>query len=453
MKAELKRSIERELARRHLKRLCEIERPEWDWEAPHIRHLISAIDSDEPNIIIEFPIRHGKSETVTKRGAAQALLNSGRQVVIACHTQALANKFSRATRQIVGRFLDLKGEKSSVEEWWTPIESSLRAVGAGGAVIGEGFHDLFIDDPVKSREDAESEVMREKVWEWFTQDLWGRRQPGARVRIIMSRWHEDDLVGRIQESDFADEFKVVHVPAIAEENDPLGRQEGEALWPAQWPLEELAKNRTIMGEYAFHAQYQQRPSAKEGAMFYPDNILEEESAPDDIHYCRGWDFAATPGAGDFTEGWKMGGPDKHGLYHIVHAVWGQWDASEVERRLEEAAIEDGREVTIAIPQDPGQAGKSQIRTLTKLLDGYPVRWRPMSGAKEVRAQAFASAVNSGRVRVVKGPWVDRMKRQLRAFPMGVNDDIVDALVEAYEILSKSSGGKSKKKGKGGVPLI
>jgi predicted phage terminase large subunit-like protein len=443
----LKNQIEAELAKRHFEDMCRLERPRWDWEAPHIRLLMDVVQRPGWHII-EFPVRHGKSETATIRAAAWDAIN-GHNVLIACHTQELAETFSLRAQNIARNFGYLSKGKHAVKEWHTTTGGTVTAAGARGAVIGRGFTRIRIDDPLKSREEAESETIRNKVYEWFTQDVWTRQEPGCQGTITMSRWNEADLSGELQSGDLAELFTVLHAPAIATmDDDPLGRAIGEVMWPERWPLEILEQRKLVMGEYAFQAQYQQSPVGKEGAIFSPVEMLEVSETPEGLPTVRAWDFAATRDAGDYTEGWRMCGPDSAGVYYIEHGVSGRWDAAEVDRMFVETALLDGKDVVVRIPQDPGQAGKDQARRRAGLLDGWPVVWRTISSSKEARvtrSQGFASAVNGGRVRIVRSPRAQRVKSQLQAFPRGQHDDIVDALTDAYDHLSTTAATPTRPK--------
>jgi len=218
-------------------------------------------------LMIFMPPRHGKSEQTTVRYPVWRLeRNPQLQVIIAAYNQFFANKFSRKARRIAARRMVLAGDRNAVEEWETQAGGGLRVVGVGGGVTGQGADLCIIDDPVKNREEAESPVYREKVWDWYTDDLYTRLEPGAAVVLIQTRWHVDDLAGRILKSDDAPNWTVINLPAEAEDGDPLGREVGEALCPERYDKAALADIRRVL-QSAYAALYQQRPVPAEGAVF------------------------------------------------------------------------------------------------------------------------------------------------------------------------------------------
>jgi len=155
-------------------------------------------------------------------------------VVIGSYGQDLANNFNRKARRIAEQRFEMSHERKAAAEWSTSAGGGMKAVGVGAGVTGHGAHLIVIDDPVKNREEANSDVRRETVWQWYNDDLYTRLEPGGAIVLIMTRWHEDDLAGRILLSDRASEWTVLNLPALAEDDDPLGRTLGEALCPERY---------------------------------------------------------------------------------------------------------------------------------------------------------------------------------------------------------------------------
>lgn len=354
-------------------------------------------------------------------------------VVCTAHTQQLASRFGRRSRRIAEiSGVPLSRERSAVDDWETEDGCRYRSVGVGGAIIGDGFHLLIVDDPHKNREEAESDTQRENVWEWFTQDLYGRQEPGAAIIVIMSRWHEDDLVGRLL-TEFPDEWTVVDLPALALENDPLGRVPGQALCPDRYNEAALADRKRVHGEYHFLGQYQQRPTAKEGIFFKIANLEIVDALPAGMTLVRAWDKAASEGEGDWTVGVKMG---RHGdTYYVVDVVRGQWSTDNRDKMIRLTAALDGQDVQILGPQDPGDAGKSSAEAFIKNLAGYSVKTARVSGSKDVRADPLSSQVNASNVRLLKGAWNKPYTEEFRQFPLGKWDDQVDASSDAFNFLA------------------
>ena len=361
------------------------------------------------------------------------------QVVCTAHTQTLASRFGRKSKKVaLQRGLQLSEEKQAADDWETVGGNRYKSVGVGGAIIGEGFNLLIVDDPFKSRDEAESETVRENVWEWFSQDLYGRQEPGAAIIIIMSRWHEDDLVGRLldpeRQEDIDDEWTVVDLPALAYENDPLGREPGQALCPDRYNERTLAIRRRIGGEYHFLGQYQQRPTSKAGTFFKIDELEIVNAVPVGMRYVRAWDLADSEDkSAAFTAGVKMG--VSKGIFYVVDVNRGQWSTDQRDRFIRLTAELDGEECAVLGPQDPAAAGKTVAKFFVRLLAGFTVSTHAVSGDKELRAGPFSSQVNAHNVRLLKGPWNKAFIEELRQFPLGKWKDQVDAAADAFAELA------------------
>jgi predicted phage terminase large subunit-like protein len=305
--------------------------------------------------------------------------------------------------------------------------------GVGSPPTGVGFKRIVIDDPIRRREDAESEVYREKVWDWYTDDLYTRLEPGGAIVLVMTLWHEDDVGARAVASE-PGRWTVLKLPALAEEDDQLGRAIGEALWPDRYNVESLTRIHDVMmaneGEYSWNALFQQRPSAREGTFFKVAQFKIVDAAPVATLKCRAWDLAASAGEGDFTVG-VLTERAADGRFCVTDVVRGQWDADETRRRILQTAALDGKSVRIHIPQDPGQAGKDQAQQLVRMLAGYQVKAESISGRKEIRAYGYAAQVNAGNYSLVKAPWNKAFIEVHRAFPSGKNDDDVDAGADSF----------------------
>lgn len=167
---------------------------------------------------------------------------------------------------------------------WQTVEGGMKTAGVGGPITGRGANVIIVDDPIKNAEEAFSSTVREKIWDWFNSTLMTRIEPGCRVIIIMTRWHEDDLVGRLvkQMADGGEQWDLINLPALAEENDPLGRVIGEALWPERYNEEALQEIRSKRGEYWFSALYQQRPTPVGAAMFRRANVTRYRKEGDSL---------------------------------------------------------------------------------------------------------------------------------------------------------------------------
>lgn len=214
-------------------------------------------------VLIEAPPRHGKSELVSKYLPAWYLgMWPDRRVMLAAYEATFARSWGRKARQvfeehsapIFGRRLS---ESTAADDWSTTDGGGMTTAGVGGPMTGRGANLLIIDDPVKNAEDALSATIRENQWDWWQSTASTRLEPGGVVIGIMTRWHEDDLFGRLIKS--GQPVRRLTLPAIAEHADPLGRQPGEALWPERYPVEALDAIKAGRSRYWWQAMFQQRP--------------------------------------------------------------------------------------------------------------------------------------------------------------------------------------------------
>jgi predicted phage terminase large subunit-like protein len=244
----------------------------WRWDFLHLKPIFEALNAlarrDIEGLMVFGPPRHIKTESITVRFPVWWLQQwPDQRVIVGMHTQQLANKISRKARRIAREWLRLDPEREAVEEWETVEGGGFRAVGVGVAVAGHGGNLICVDDPIRSRMEAESQTFRDRIWEWWTDDLFSRREPHAAQLLSMARWHEDDLAGRILNSPDAKNWYVISQPALAEVNDPLGRKPGQALCPERYDEKALARIQLVEGSYGFSGLYQQRPSPAEGGIF------------------------------------------------------------------------------------------------------------------------------------------------------------------------------------------
>ena len=409
--------------------------PTWRWDWPHMVRLqdtLERVTSGEiDRLIIQMPPRHGKSETTTVRYPVYRLTdNPELRVIVGAYNATLAAKFSRKARKVAADSgLDLSEERAAADDWETTAGGGVRAVGVGAGVTGHGGDLIIVDDPVKSREEAESETYRNRVWDWFTDDLWTRREPGAAVVVIMTRWHADDLVGRILESEDGPNWTVLSLPAVAEDDDALGRPAGAALCPDRYDEKALADIRTVLGAYSFSALFQQSPRPREGNMFPRDMVRIVDAAPAGISWVRYWDKAGTEGGGCNTAGVKMGVHD--GIVYVADSRTAQLGADRRQRLMRQTAELDGKACRVWSEQEPGSGGKESAENDVKLLAGFSVAVERVTGDKVVRAEPFAAQWQAGNVRLIRGPWNAGYLDEAEAFPNGKRKDQVDASSGAY----------------------
>lgn len=351
----------------------------------------------------------------------------------------LAEKNSRFARNLISspRYVELYPEirlsrDSKAADAWDleGFEGGVDAMGIGGAVTGKGAHILIIDDPIKNREEAESETYREKVWDSFSDDLYTRLEPGGAVIIMMTRWHVDDLIGRVLESDPL-KWHRLNLPAI---NDA-----GEALWSDRFPIEALRDIEKTLGSYSFNALYQQSPTLRDGNMFKREWFPIVDAVPVGVRRCRYWDKGGTDDGGAYTAG-VLVALHPNGQIFIEDVVRGQWSAGKREAVIKQTAMLDktrlreGERYQIQVEQEPGSGGKESAQSTIANLQGFSVYADRPTGDKDTRLEPFAAQAEAGNVRLLRGTWNHDYLEELIAIPNGKYRDQGDATSGGFNAL-------------------
>ncbi len=398
-------------------------------------------------LLVAMPPGSAKSTYASVIFPAWLLLHAPRtRVIAACHTEQLAAYFGRQVRALLAVAPEpgeaaLARDDRAAARFATAAGGGYFGVGVRGPLAGRRADVIVIDDPVKSWAEADSPTARDALWDWFRADLTTRLMPAGRIALVMTRWHEDDLAGRLLES--GDGWRRLILPALAEDaDDPLHRAPGEPLWPAHESLTALKRRRTVIGPRAWAALYQQRPRSDAESLFATGQIAVLEEAPPCRRVVRAWDLAATAAEGgardpDWTVGVKLGRTEDGGVA-VLDVVRLRAGPAAVADTIVQTAKRDGRGVLIALPQDPGQAGKQQVAWLTGLLEGFRVAASPESGAKITRAAPVAACVEAGRMSLLRGAWNRAFLDELRDFPGGRKDDQVDALARGVALLAETT---------------
>lgn len=401
--------------------------------------------------MIFMPPRHGKSKSVSHYYPAWMLgQKPNLRIIMGSYGASLAHRNSKFVRNLIespdyaALYPDTKlsGDTKAKNEWDTTKGGGVIAVGVDGAVTGSGGKLIILDDIVKNRAEAESEVKRLHTVDWYTNDLLTRlEEPNGAMIIMLTRWHMADLAGYLLESE-ADEWHVLSLPALAVENDPLGREVGEALWPSVYGKEFLEHRRERQGEYAFSSLYQQNPMPSKAGLFDVSKIKLIDSAPTKLERVRFYDLAVTAKKhSDYTVGVLLGIDDHENIY-ILHVYRVQKTPVYVEQDIVDNAMLDGRDVRIRLEAE--KAGIVQLDYLLKRneLRGFRLDAKAPDGDKYTRAQPIASRVNAEKVFMLRGEWNRAFLDELAVFPMGAHDDQVDALSGAYDaLLNRKSGVK------------
>lgn len=419
-----------------------------------IRKLQAVADGKIARLMVLMPPGSAKSTYVSKLFAAWYLARRRRALIIAAsHTADLAEKISKEVQQYATDMsapLGYNPATQSASGWQATNGGEYKAAGVGGPITGRRANLGLIDDPVKGPDDVANETQREKAWDWYNKVFRSRLTPKAPVVLVMTRWHQDDLGGRLLSAQ-RDMWDVVSLPAQAIEDDPLGREPGEWLWSDDAygyaaDLQQVKAEFELNGAMrAWGALYQQNPQPAEGALFKIANIRLLPACPPISKEVRAWDLASTEQVGSRDPDWTAGvrlARLQDGTYCIRHVARDRGGPNDTLNLVKGTTQQDGRGVRVGLPQDPGQAGKFQVAYITRELAGFYVESSPETGDKETRAGPVASQCNVGNISIVAdGPngelsgWARRLLDELAAFPTGVKDDQVDALSRAFMMLS------------------
>lgn len=407
----------------------------WDWaHLAFVREKFKKVElGTNQRIMICMPPRHGKTEQCTIRFPGYFLERyQESRVVIGCYNQTLANKFSRKTRRIMRERIALSDERSAVEEWETSNGGSFRAIGVGSGITGQGADLIVIDDPVKSRIEANSLAFRERCWDWYTDDLYSRREPGCSIILIMTRWHNDDLAGRILASDDAPNWDVINLPALAENNDPLGRLEGEALCPERYSREALLEIKSVQ-QGAFDALYQGRPSAMEGAIFKREYWRYYREVPIFEKIIHSWDTAFKKGAENDFSVCTIWGQATNG-YYLLYRWKQRVEFPELKRTVVLLAQQVPANEILIEDKASGQSLIQELQRETRL----PIIPYKVDKDKMARANAITPIIEAGKVYLPeKGEWVQDYIDTMASFPNDAHDDDVDSTTQALSRMNNN----------------
>jgi predicted phage terminase large subunit-like protein len=453
--------VKRALARKNLASYLEyVNHGQWQ----RARHLDLYCDTLEKlerreitRLIVETPPRHSKSETGTRGFPAWYQgRHPGHEVIIGNYGDDLASDFAEVVRLHTMEYgeelfgIRVAPGKSARDSWaveqrigenpvtgepiWQATRGGVHSAGLGGSMTGRGADLLIIDDPIKDWDTAQSESQRQKVWNWFTTVASTRLAPGGVIVLIMTRWHEDDLAGRLlrESAEGGEYWHELRLPAIAEEGDILGRAPGEALWPERYPVEALQAVMGLMGPQKAAALYQQRPSPPAGTILLREYWQRYDKFPQFLdEVVQSWDMTFKDHAeSDYVVG-QVWGRFRADVY-LLDQVRGQWDIVETIRQLLELSkrwpkarlklIEDKangpavmsllkREVTGLVPVEPYGSKTSRAMAVTPILQGGNV-WLP-----EKRISTFDVEM-----------FIDRCAQ----FPSVAHDDEIDACTQALQ---------------------
>lgn len=423
--------LTRRQARRGLIDFTEYTFPQYRAAEHHklIAEKLEAIERGEiQRLMIFMPPRHGKSELATKRFPAWFLgRNPDKQIIQASYNSDLANDFGRQVRNIFRerRFqnvfptVELAPDSKAANRWNTNAGGAYVAAGVGTAMTGRGADILIIDDPLKDWEEAESENRREMIWNWYQSTAYTRLQGMRAEVLIQTRWHADDLAGRLLEAEAkgGKKWEKLILPAIM--------SDGTALWPDEFPIEVLEEMRDNQTPRVWSALYQQDPTPDDGTFFLKAWFLRHSEKPEKLHIYGCSDYAVTEGGGDYTEHGIFGVDAKGRIYQLDW--WhGQTSADEwIDRKLD--LIRKWRPIAWF-----GEAGVIQKavepmlrRRMIETGTRCRMEWLASIHDKPTRARGFQSRAAMGEVSLMENEQGERVLKQLLTFPAGKHDDAVD----------------------------
>jgi predicted phage terminase large subunit-like protein len=416
--------------------------------------------SDRPQILlVAVPPRHGKSTLISRLAPAWYLGTfPERRVMLASYEADFAAQWGMKARDLLEEHgptlfgVRVSRRSRSARRWdLEGSEGGMVSVGVGGAMTGRGADVMIIDDPVKNAEQAMSEVIRERQWDWWQATARSRLEPGAVVVVLMTRWHEADLGGKLiaaSASGEGDPVREIRLPALGEDADPLGRERGDALWPQRYPRESLHATKAAVGPYWFSAMYQGRPTPDEGGVFDRKDFRYFEMKGERAHFRLpdgtpkeiDPDYCAKATYVDLAVSEK-----ETADYTVVMRVWVTEDR--------ELLIHDLIRKRIPGPAQPEFLAQNHIGTIKVESIGYQValiqalreRGLPVEEVrpdkdKVTRASAAGALYKAGKIYHRRGAeWLHDFEAELLAFPAGEHDDQVDALAYAARDLPNMGG--------------
>ena len=452
--------LKRPLAAGKLLAFVEYTYPRWA-SAEHHRRICAKLEAVErgeiKRLLIEAPPRHSKSELASRRFPAWYVgRHPDRQIITASYNDLLATDIGRDVRNIVRERayvnvfpgVELAEDSAAAGRWHTNHGGAYLATGVGGTMTGYGAHLAIIDDPIKNREEADSERTRDNIWHWYTSTLYTRLMPDGAIVLMMTRWHEDDLAARVQQSE---DWDVLCLPAIS-----VVDGEERALWPEWYPLEKLHEARKVLPPRDWQALYQQEPRADVGTYIKREWFEQRyDKAPEAVNIYVVSDFAITEAKEgrdpDYTEHgvFGLGADDK---LHVLDWWSGQ---TTTDVWVEELLRLIKKWKPLCWFGEGGVVGKAIEPIMIRMMRERRIycrteRLSPIHD-KATRGRAFQGRAHAGHVLFPRTEWAERVINQCVAFPGGAHDDAFDvmawmglAIDQAHPAIAKVAPPKKKR---------
>ena len=431
-----------------------VSRGRWK-NAKHLRLLDKALldvaSGRCKRLIVTMPPRHGKSEMISKYFAAWYLGNfPDRRIILASYASSFASDWTAKVGNILTEYgyylFGTRIVRNIVGLVETDFGGSMIATGAGSSITGRGANLFIIDDPVKNAEEAWKETYQEKTVNWFKSVAYTRLEPEGAIILVQTRWHDADLAGQlIEESgeDGAEPWTVLNLPAIAEEDDLLGREVGEALWPERFPIGKLETIRRAVGPHWWSAMYQQRPTTEGSNMvprstwrFYPVHDGVPLTAPiyRGVYTVQSWDTAQKEKTiNDFNACATI--TMKENSFDILDVLEERMQMPALIEAAKSKAAQFNPERILIEDKSNGIDLIAMLKKNTRL----PIRAIQPVGDKVLRLSLVTSLWDAGLVRLPEGhPMNERIIDMFAKFPYVANDDVIDAIVNGITHLFKKS---------------
>ena len=398
-------------------------------------------------LMVFLPPRHGKSMLVSHYFPAWYLgMFPDKRVILTAYEADFAATWGRRARDVLNEYgnfvfgIEVNNKSSAANRW--DIQENMGGMvtaGVGGPITGKGADILIIDDPVKNAEEANSQTYRDKTWEWYQSTAYTRLEPNGSIILIMTRWHEDDLAGRILhqiEHDKGEHWEVINLPAIAEDHDILGRIIGEPLWPRRYDLNELEQIKYTTGSYWWSALYQQRPQPPEGGLLKRSWIRYYQTYElpplEEFIIYQAWDLAiSTKETADYTVCTTIGVSKKKQIYVL------DWYRDRIDFptqvRMVEKLANKWKPSQIGIESNAYQQALPQQLKKTSLL---PIKEVKRTKDKVTRiTSAFVHFENGKILLPEKHPELENFINEYIYFPQGKHDDMLDSVELAIELFN------------------